>query len=543
MAILGASKAGKIYVPLDPLYPPTRLIPIVEDSQAGLIVTDNQNLSLANELTQGPLQLLNLDKIDSMLSSENLSLPLPAKDLAYVMYTSGSTGQPKGVVETHRNVLHDVMCYTNNLHLCREDRLTLLHSISFRASELNLFGSLLNGASLLIFGVKRGEVSQLIRWLFQEEISIYHSVPSLFRNMMDSLAGQEKFSKTRLVHLSGAPVIKRDVDLYQRHFPPQCIFLHRIGTTETQTVSWNFIDKSTQIVGSIVPLGWPVEDKRILLLDGRGNEVKAGQVGEIAVKTQYLSPGYWHKPEVTQDKFLADPGGAEERIYLTGDLGRMAPDGCLFHLGRKDFQVKIRGYRVEVAEIEATLTKHMAIKEAVVVARQDQPNEIRLVGYFVPASEPIPTVSKLRRFLTEKLPEHMIPSAFVILDAMPLTPNGKVDRRALPAPDWARPELDEIYVAPRTAVEEELAGIWADVLALDQVGVYDNFFELGGNSILATQVISRVFQTLQVELPMRSFFEEPTVAGAAKIIETVHSITRAARDSIEGDEQREQGEL
>ncbi len=243
--------------------------------------------------------------------------------------------------------------------------------------------------------------------------------------------------------------------------------INRLGSSETGTIRWYFIDKKTQINGNLVPVGYPVEDNEILLLDDAGKEVGINNIGEISVKSRYLSPGYWRRPNLTEATFQPDPAGGSERTYRTGDLGRMLLDGRLVHLGRKDFQIKIRGYRIEAAEIEMALLDIAGIKEAVVVAREDLPSDLsasprtgkRLVAYVVPNRQPVPTVGELRRLLAVTLPDYMIPSAFVTLDALPLAPNGKVDRRGLPAPGRARPELGSIFVVPHTSVEEVLAGI------------------------------------------------------------------------------------
>jgi acyl carrier protein len=268
-----------------------------------------------------------------------------------------------------------------------------------------------------------------------------------------------------------------------------------------------------------VPVGYPVDHKEVLLLDEAGTEIGFNRTGEIAVKSHYLSLGYWRKPELTQVKFKPDPQGGDQRIYLTGDLGRMAPDGCLFHLGRKDFQVKVRGYRVEVSEIEMALLEHAAVKEAAVVGREIQSGDRQLVTYFVPTREPAATVTELRNFLKDRLPDYMIPSAFVMLPALPLTPNGRVDHLALPAPEGTRPELDTPFAAPRTPIEAELAKIWADVLSLDQVGIHDNFFDLGGHSLAATRVVSQVIKQFRLDLPLQSLFQSPTVAEMAAVID------------------------
>jgi amino acid adenylation domain-containing protein len=517
-AILGVLKAGKFYVPLDPSLPRTRTLYILQDSQVSLIVTNTKNFSFAKELTHGALELLNIDELDTGLSTENVGLTISSNTFTWLLYTSGSTGQPKGVVQNHRNVLHFIMNYTNGLHLCPDDRLTLLFSYSANAGAHDIFSALLTGASLYPFDIKTEGLTRLASWLLEQEITIYCSVPTAFRHFLDTLTGAEQFPRLRLIKLVGEPVSKRDVERYKKCFPQSCLFVNRLGSTETGTIRWHFINKESQIHNNVVPVGYPVEDNEILLLDAAGNEVGVNEVGEIAVKSRYLSPGYWRKPDRTAVAFLPDPEGGDERIYLTGDLGRLLPDGCLEYLGRRDFQVKIRGHRIEMAEVEMALLNLAAIAAAVVMPREDRPGDQRLVAYFVPHKYPTPTVTALRRALAETLPDYMIPSTFVALEALPLAPNGKIDRRALPAPNQARPELEVPFLAPQTPLEEQLAAIWAEVLNLDRVGIHDNFLELGGDSLLATQIIARVHTVLRVEMSASDFFETPTIVGLAQVI-------------------------
>lgn len=270
---------------------------------------------------------------------------------------------------------------------------------------------------------------------------------------------------------------------------------------------------------------WPrvapdVEDVEVLLLEESGAEVGSNCMGEIAVKSRYLSPGYWRNPELTHTAFFPDPAGSETRIYRTGDLGLLRPDTCLEHLGRNDVQVKIRGYRIEVAEVEMALGDHEAIAKAavVVVTRADDRGETRLVAYFIPMHDPGPTVGELQRFLQATLPDYMVPSAFVQLRALPLTPSGKLDQRALPAPTWERPPLAQPVVAPRTPVEEQLAQIWAEVLGIERVGIFDHFLELGDDSLLATRIISRIISAWHIDIPLRTLLEASTVAQMAVIV-------------------------
>ena len=529
-AILGTLKAGKIFVPLDPTYPQAGLNYLFEDSQAALIVTDNKNLLVAEGLARSVRQLINIDELDSSLSDENIGLPLSPDTLAYILYTSGSTAQAKGVLQNHRNTLHTIMNYTNAFRVCVYDRLTLLHSCNFSVAIIDVFCALLNGAAVYPFNVRAEGMDHLTDWLVHEEITIYNWNPAAFRSFVGTLTMKDELPKLRLVVLGSEPVISRDAELYKKYFSPQCILVNRLGSTETTNFRLYFIDRDAQINGTIVPVGYAVEDMEVLLLDGGGERVGFNEVGEIAVKSRDLAVGYWRNPALTRAVFLPDPMGGNQRIYLTGDLGRMRPDGCLTHVGRKDFQVKIRGYRIELGEIEAALLNLYVVKQAVVVARGNEAGDDCLTAYVVPSVNPRPTMSALRRALAKRLPDYMIPAAFVVVDSLPLLPNGKVDRRALPAPGRTRPELEVPFVSPRTPIEEALAGIWAEALGIDQVGVVDNFFDLGGHSLLAGRVISRMRDTFQMDVPIQSFLEAPTVADIALVI------TRCLARELEDDE-------
>ena len=517
-AILAVLKAGKIFLCLNPAFPLDRLRGMLEDARAGLIVTDSRYAPLAGDLSRAALPWMNLDALDVGLPAENVGLSLSSDAVAYITYTSSSTGQPKGISQNHCNLLHDIMVRTNIMHLCPEDRLSWLGSPSFAASLKDLFSALLNGASLFPFDLQEEGITRLAPWLIGEGITLYHSVPTVFRHFAERLTGAEAFPRLRLLYVGGEQVSPLDVELYRAHFAPQCLLLVMLSCTEAGSIRHIFFDKATRFTGSIVPVGYAVPDKEVLLLDEAGGPVGVNAIGEIAVKSRYLSLGYWRQQDRTRAAFLPDPEGGDARIYRTGDLGRLLPDGCLEHLGRKDLQVKVRGVRVELAEVEAALLRVGNIKEAVVVAREGRAGDTRLVAYLVPAGLPAPTVTTLRCALAETLPDSMIPSSYVLLDALPLTANGKVDRRALPPPETGHPELATPFAPPRTPVEERLAAIWAEVLGLDCIGIHDGFLELGGNSLLAAQVTSRVIAAFRVELPLQSLFEAPTVAAMAAVI-------------------------
>ena len=525
-AIFGVLKTGKMYVLLNPSFPPTRISFILKNSRAVLLVTDNDHLSLATGFAGERLQLINLAELDSRLPTGNPAISILPDSLTWITYTSGSTGEPKGVVQNHRNVLHLIMTQTNDLHICSRDRLAMLMSAAG-----DMFLALLNGAAIFPPNTKENRSGDLSNWLFQEEITVYSSVPSVFRNFVNSLRGDPTFPKLRLIRLTGEAVYRTDVEIYRKRCSRNCILVNRLSSTEAPAFRQYFIDDSTTLTDSVVPVGYAVEGNDVFLIRDDGQEAGINEVGEIAVKSRHLSLGYWRNPELTQAKFSPVPGEEEKRIFKTGDLGRMSPDGCLVYLGRKDLQVKIRGYRVELAEIERALLSLGQFKDAVVVSLEDHPGEQRLVAYVVPVRQTTVTASELRLSLSEKLPEYMIPSSFVVLDAMPVTPTGKVDRSALPAPSRTRPELTTIFVAPRTLVEKELAQVWAELFTLDQVGIHDNFFDLGGHSLAATRVVSHVIRTFQVEVPLQALFAAPTVAEMAAVI-TQHQAKKLGEQDL-----------
>ena len=520
-SIIGALKAAKIYVPLDPSFPILRHREILEDTAAGLIVTDSKNLSLAAELAAGKLALVNIDELDRSASDDN-PRPRAAPDTpAYILYTSGSTGKPKGVLQNHRNVLHLIMRHTNRSRVRLEDRIALLRSFGVHGGTYDTFAALLNGAAILPFDIKRQGMRELAKWLAREEITLCRIGPTPFRHLAQALGEADRFPRLRMLSFSGEPIHENDMELCRRYFSPDCILVNSFGATEVSSCCEYIIDPKTRIEDGAVPCGTAARDMKIYLLDDDGKEARSGEIGEIAVKSRYLALGYWKRPELTRAKFRPDPDGGDERVYLTGDLGRrMLPDGRLLHVGRKDFQVKIRGYRVEAGEVEAALLALGNIKEAVAVARQDREKASRLIAYLVPRKAPPPTVTALRHALAKKVPEHMIPSTFVFVDTLPLTPNGKVDRRALPEPSAARPTLQLPPAEPRNPTEKTMADIWEAALGLNQVGIHDNFFELGGDSLLATRVVSQACNAFQVDLPLSRLFESPTVAALAEQIET-----------------------
>ena len=517
-ASLGALKAGRPFVPLDPGLPPERGACILEDSTAAALVTDAAGRGACEAWGAGRLPLLEWERIQTPapagLAQEG---EVPPDAPAWILYTSGSTGRPKGVVQTRRNAVHYAQTYRAAQRLTPDDRLSLVFSFSANFAQHQTFAALLSGAALHPFDVRREGFPAMARWLAEERITVLWCVPTAFRRLAESAQGIA-FPDLRLVLLGGEPVLRTDWEAYTRLCTDECVFVCRFGTSETGTIRWLFADKRTRIEKPVVPVGHPAPDYDVVILDEEGHDVAPGRIGEIVARSRYLSPGYWRRPDLTAKAFRDDPREEGERLFFTGDIGRLEEDGCLLHLGRKDFQVKIRGHRVELGEVEHALLACPGVREAVAMGRADAAGQPRLVAWLVPAPEGRPTVTALRRRLAESLPEYMIPSAFVFLDALPLAPNGKVHRGALPDPPPTRPPLDTPFAAPADPLEQALAGIWQEVLGIEGIGRDDDFLELGGHSIAAARIRARIAEALGIDLAPRDLLEGATIRRMAAAI-------------------------
>lgn len=517
-ATLGVLKLGKTYVPLDKTFPKERLSYMLSDSAAAAILTNSQNLEFARSLTKNDIPIINIDEITFSNEdfNENQILATP-EDIAYILYTSGSTGKPKGVMQSNRNVMHHMRIWTNSLHISSEDKLTLFSSYSWDSSVQDIFGALLNGACVSPLDVKYEGLENMCKLLVDQEITIYHSTVPLYRHLVKILNGQENFSKLRLLVLGGDIIHKKDIDLYKKHFTDETIVVNAYGSTESTTCLQYFVDKKINLTQNVIPAGYVVDDTEVLLLNDEGEQVKIGEIGELVVKSAYVALGYWEQPDATAMKFEVDPIDTNKKKYRMGDLGYIQPDGSIALVGRKDFQIKIRGFRVELGEIEATLSQHPKVQEAVVAVWEDTSLEKRLVAYIVPDQKQTFAISELRSFLKEKLPDHLMPSSFSIINKLPLTPNHKIDRRALPIPTLTRNSLEREYIAPRNFVEETIARIWAELLNVERVGIYDNFFDLGGDSLIGFQVIVRA-KRAGIPLTIRQLRKYPTIAELITVI-------------------------
>ncbi|MDF5727434.1 MAG: non-ribosomal peptide synthase/polyketide synthase, partial [Rhizonema sp. PD38] len=564
VGLLGILKAGGAYVPLDPEYPQDRLSFILADAQVSVLLTQQH---LVEKLPEHQAHVVCLDTDWQIIPQSNQQNPITlrvrqfqldgnrqdlncltgvqATNLAYVIYTSGSTGKPKGALNTHLGICNRLLWMQQAYQLTKIDCVLQKTPFSFDVSVWEFFWPLLTGARLVV--AKPGghkDSGYLVNLILEKQVTTLHFVPSMLQIFLEELRLKDCSSLKRVI-CSGEALPK---ELQERFFACLGCQLHNLyGPTEA-AIDVTFWECQPQSNLKTVPIGRPISNTQIYILDQNLQPVPVGVPGELHIGGVSLARGYLNRSELTQEKFIPNPfevrvsfnagnprNGTHERLrtrlrsgrkgragesklYKTGDLARYLPDGNIEYLGRIDNQVKIRGFRIELGEIEAALSQHQDVQTSVVIVREDNKSDKRLVAYIVPQPQITPTVSELRSFLKEKLPQYMVPSAIVILESLPLTPNGKIDRRALPAPEPSS-ELSEKYVAPRNPIEEILAQIWVQVLKVELVGIHDNFFSLGGHSLLATQLVSRVRSSLKVELPLRSLFAAPTIAQLAPLIQ------------------------
>jgi len=515
-SIIGALKANKFYVPVDPTYPQRTIELILKDTSPSLIITNTNYLPLLNSFEIRKQNIINFDELLPETFTDNVSLNIHQDNYAYIYYTSGSTGRPKGVIDNHRNVLHNIMRYTNSLYISPMDRLTLLQSSSFSGAVSSMFCALLNGATVYPFNLKKEGMSNLVNLLILEKVTIYHSVPIIFDHL---LMVNKKFPSLRIVRLEGDRVTKRHIDLFQKYFHQGCILVNGLGATETGISRQYFIRSDTKIKGDIIPIGYETEDTEIRIVNELHKEVPNGEIGEVVVRSRYLAKGYWRSPELTKIAFHAVSDDGIVKDYFTGDLGRFRSDGCLEYLGRKNHRAKVRGHRIEIEAIENAISSHPSVKDTVVKIIEDEvPNSI-IVAYIVPKSRKQTKISAIREKISKKLPTYMFPSKYVILDSLPTTKNGKIDYSALPTPGKNRPHLGKPFVASRTTIENELTKVWEKILGIEKIGIHDNFFDLGGDSLLAFRILHEINKQLGQNLPIEAIFKAPTITELAKLVD------------------------
>jgi amino acid adenylation domain-containing protein len=517
-AMLAALVAGRAYVPLDPAFPDRRLAAILADSGADVLLTDAEHAERAARLAGPGVRLVRIapaaDPADLDAVVAGLAGPAEPDDPAYLLYTSGSTGAAKGVVQSHRNVLFGVANHRRNFAITPGDRTSVLTSFGYDMAVTDTFGAILSGAAAVPVDIRTHGLGHLARTLERRRVTIYHSTPTVYRYLCASL-GEGTLPGIRVVLLGGEEVTRHDVELARRHFAPDGIFVNGYGTTEISFATQNHLPATAPLDHAVVPVGRPLDGIEVLLEDG-----------EIVVRCPHVALGYWRLPELTAERFGVRDG---VRTYRTGDLARRLPDGSLVFLGRADRLVKIRGYRVELGEVEAQLAALPGVGQAAVVARP-RGDEKEIIGYVVPAlkSDLRPDPVALRAALAAVLPEFMLPRAVVVVEALPMGPTGKLDAAALPEPPTAAAGGDA-----EDTVEKEVAAIWADVLGLAHVDREATFTDLGGHSLQLALVQERLAAILGRRLPLARLLEFPTVAALAAHLRSdtepeAAALTRAA---------------
>ncbi|HET6978712.1 MAG TPA: amino acid adenylation domain-containing protein [Pyrinomonadaceae bacterium] len=533
VALLAVLKAGAAYVPFDPQSPPDRLAVMLDDVSPRLVITT----STSRHVLPAHINAFELDREWTILANEsdaNPARPMLPDQLAYVLYTSGSTGKPKGVMISHRAICNHMHWMQRALPLTEHDTLLQKTVFTFDASIWELFVPLFTGARLVL--ARPGEQqysSYLVEAMLEHNVTVLQVVPSMLTVLLGEPLLQECRSLRRMC-VGGEALPVAQVKRFYQLLNAEVVNLY--GPTEAAIETIYFVCDQAEIEqrsGGVVPIGRPIPNIKVYVLDERLNPTPCGVAGELHIGGICLARGYLNRPDLTAERFIPDPLSRVEgeRLYRTGDVARILADGTVEFLGRRDEQVKLRGYRIELGEIEAALNAHPEVRESVTTVREDTPGDQRLIAYLVPQAELLDqkeietngsnlppealTTSALQHYLRPRLPEYMIPSTFVLMEKLPTLPNGKINRKALPAPDTARRDRANTYVAPRNQTEEHLAAFWSEILGVERIGINDNFFDLGGHSLLATEAISRIRETFQTDLSLRSFFAAPTIAALA----------------------------
>jgi amino acid adenylation domain-containing protein len=515
VTLIGVAMSGAIAVPISTSAPADRRQQIVNDAEPVCIVTDTEHADDARALGTGRLTVINVDELAP--AADRAWPRLAMDDPAFILYTSGSTGRPKGVVLTHRSVLRKIESTQSVLHTTPADRFLMVSSFAVGQGFTAMFGALLYGATLCPLDVRRLGFDRLARWLVDERISIYISSATLFRSLVRTL-GDLKCPDLRLVRLGSERVTTYEVEAFRRLFPSHARLLIAYSSTETSTITGHLVGPDEEFPAGVVPVGRPTHGLSVSVVDEAGQPLAPGLEGEIVVQSAALPLGYWRDPEYTARVYRPSPDVPGERSYRTGDLGRIRPDGLLEHLGRRDRRVKVRGFRVELEEIETVLSRHPAVARVAVVAHADERGDATLVAYLELEQDSRSSIDDIRSFAAGQLPDFVVPTTFVVLDALPVTDAGKVVLSRLPEPPRERSTFGAAFEAPRTELERMVASAWKEVLDLETIGVHDPFLMIGGDSLRAAQIASRVSAASGVDVQLWELLEMSTISRLAELV-------------------------
>ena len=526
VSLLAILKTGRPYLPLNPAFPAEFIHQIVADSGSPLFLTDAGNLSFVDQVlaANARMNVLNVDDLVSSAQHGNPGIRISPDAPACILYTSGSTGEPKGIVNSHRYIAFSTVTDINLYYLNPRDRMTLLNTISFSGSRTSIFGALVSGATLCLYDIRSDGAEGAAQWMLSEQITHYRSIAPIFRLVFSNIPAGVVIPSLCSVGVGGDTVRPSDVALFRSHTLPHCFFRNGLASTECGILTEYFLAHNTPVPDDVVPVGYPADGKQVMVVDENGDPLPNGEQGEIIVRSRYLASGYWRKPELTAEKFIRDPDDPQMQTFYSGDSGRFNSEGALEHLGRLDNQVKVRGNRVVISEVERVLNTLPEVREAVIVAwpSRIQLGEKQLAAYIILRDQARLTGSDVRSMLADKLPDYMLPTFIVFLDAFPYNVNGKVDRRALPEP--ARRTGDPLRDAPANATEEKLLAMWRKLFRLDTIGVNENFFELGGDSLLAVRLFMEIESAFKKAYPANVLLRHGTIRQLAELIEKTSDV-------------------
>jgi amino acid adenylation domain-containing protein len=519
-AVLAVLKAGRIVVVLNPTDPLARLRQSLEHCDPSLIVTDSANADRTGQLSTDQRRVYVVDRLAARHSTPSIDLRAEPDDIAYIIYTSGSTGRAKGVMQSHRNLLHQVDKYTLGIGLRPDDRIALFATLGSGQGMSTAWGTLLNGAALYPFQIMEKGVATLADWLDEHRITVCICATSLFRSLMSAMPVGRRLPHVRIVRLGAESATNSDVEAFRNHFADDCTLIHTFSSSETGNVTQHKLKHGDVVEKGRLPVGRPAIGMDVSIVDAQGRRVATGEIGEIVVRSEFLSPGYWRDETLTAKHFFADGSLNDMRCFRGGDLGCLRADGSLIHMGRNDHQIKLSGHRIDLGEIEATLNQCPGVHHNAVLSHGTAGQDSILVAFVVADSETRLDGDQLRTFVAGRLPPYMVPKRVIQLNQLPLLPNGKINR-----PTLLQSIDDDVShaapVEPRTDTERKLATIWSHLLNVDGIGIANDFFGLGGRSLLAVQLMNQIEAEFKKNLSVTTLFEHPTIEKLARILDDV----------------------